>query len=171
MGSNNKSAQDNQNVQSKITQCHHNNTQHRTLLTIQVEDPEIINQLETAYSKEKKEQEMHNIRSDVQSGKIPSIIANSGATSHCGSKDNRFIHTCKPSTKVFHTPLEQMAKSTNKAKLIHQVQEPARMVHIIPGFQSSSLLSISKFANTNYVTILTPNDVSIMDDNNTKIAS
>ena len=59
----------------------------------------------------------------------------------------------------------------NTTNLIHQVQEPAQTVHIIPGLQNSSLLSISKFADANYRTKFTPSEVKIFDGDNTKISS
>ena len=114
---------------------------------------------------------MHKIKSDVQSGKIPSIIADSGNTSHCRNKNDPFVHMGEPSPKVFHMSLRLTTKEMHKAKLIHQVKEPARTVHIIPGLQNSSLFSIGKFANTNYITIFTPNKVQLFDGDNTKIAS
>ena len=105
--------------------------------------------------KRKKEQEMQKFQSDVQRGKIPSIIADSGATSLSGNETDPFIITDKLLTKVFHTPLGQVAKAMHTAKLIYQVQEPAQMVHIVPGLQKSSPLSTSKLADANYITIFT----------------
>ena len=98
---------------------------------------------------------MQKLEHDVPNGKMPSVIANSGATSHCSYKEDSFIHAGKSSPKVFHTPLGQIAKASIQAQLIHHVQEPARTVNTVPGLQNSSLLSISKFANANYVTVFT----------------
>ena len=50
-----------------------------------------------------------------------------------------------------------------EAKLHHNVREPARTVDIVPDLQHNSLLSASKFADANYVTILTPKEVLIYD--------
>ena len=98
---------------------------------------------------------MTEFQNDVQTGKIPLIVTNSGTTSHCRKENDLFLNTGKLPTKVFHTPLEQTAKVTKTAKLIHQVYKLAQTVHIVPWLQNSSLLSISKFAE-NYTTIFTP---------------
>ena len=102
---------------------------------------------------------MHQLKSDMQSEKIPTRIANSVAKSHCRCKNDPFIHTGKPLIKVFHMPLRQTALALNTAKLIHWVCKPATTVHIIPGLQNSLLLGIRKIADAQYIT------------NNTKITS
>ena len=52
---------------------------------------------------------------------------------------------------------------TQTTKLIHKVGEPAYKVHLVQGLHHSSLLSISKFADDNYITIFTPQDVKVSD--------
>ena len=99
MGSNRQSAHNKQSVQSKTTQSQHNHTDLIVPLTGQVEDPAKQNPLKAAFSKNKRSIEMQKLKHDVQIGKIPLIIANSGTTSHCGHKEDPFIHRDKLSTK------------------------------------------------------------------------
>ena len=54
----------------------------------------------------------------MQTGKIPSIIADSGATWHCGKVSNPFLDAWLLLTKIFHTPFGQTANATQTAKLI-----------------------------------------------------
>ena len=90
-------------------------------------------------------------------------VFDSGATSHCGRENDNFIPTNETSHKVFHLPTGQTTHASVEAKLHHDVREPARTVDIVPDLQHNSLLSASKFADANYVTILTPKEVLIYD--------
>ena len=114
-------------------------------------------------AQEKIAQEIQQTRQDVQSGKIPSIVVDSSATSNCGWVNDPFIYTCTQSAKVFQTPLGQVAKAFKQAKPIHHVQEPARMVDNVSGFQNNSLLSVSTFADANYITVFTLKELQIFD--------
>ena len=90
-------------------------------------------------------------------------VFDSGATSHCGREDDNFIPTDEPSHKVFHLPNGQTTNASKEAKLHHEVRDPARTVDIVPDLKHNSLLSGSKFADANYVSILTPKEVLIYD--------
>ncbi len=46
---------------------------------------------------------------------------------------------------------------------------PAKDVHIVPGIEHDSFLSIPKFADANYVAIFDKDKVNIYDANKTKI--
>ena len=92
-----------------------------------------------------------------------SAVFDSGATSHCGREEDNFIPTNNPSHKNFHLPTGQTTKASKEAKLHHKLREPARTVDIVPELKHNSLLSGSKFADANYVTILTPDEVLIYD--------
>ena len=98
-----------------------------------------------------------------------SAVFDSGATSHCGREKDNFIPTNLPSTKVFHLPTGHTTAASKQAKLHHQVREPARTVDIVPGLKHNSLLSASKFADANYITILTPTEVLIYDGEDLKL--
>ena len=60
-------------------------------------------------------------------------------------------------------PTGETTTATNQALLRHDVREPARTVDMVPALEHNSLLSASKFADANYITILTPNEVLIYD--------
>ena len=98
-----------------------------------------------------------------------SAVFDSGATSNCGREGDEYIPTNKKSTKVFHLPTGHTTAASMQAKLHHQVREPARTVDIVPGLKHNSLLSASKFADANYITVLTPTEVLIYDGEDLKM--
>ena len=49
------------------------------------------------------------------------------------------------------------------------LREPARSVDMVPVLASDTLLSVSKFADADYVTIYTPREVNIYDAKSTTI--
>ena len=73
---------------------------------------------EITYSRKKKQQELDRTKQDVLSDKIPSMVADSGATSSCGRVNDPFNQTGLPSTKLFHTPLGQMAQALETENFI-----------------------------------------------------
>ena len=70
--------------------------------------------------------------------------------------------------KIFHTPLGQTAQATKQAKVLHTIMEPEWTVNIVFNLTNSSLLSISNFADANYLTIFTPQDIQILTDSKQK---
>ncbi len=54
-------------------------------------------------------------------------------------------------------------------KLHHELQPPAKDVHIVPAIKRNSLISIPKFVNANYIAIFDKDKVNIYNANNTKI--
>ena len=54
-------------------------------------------------------------------------------------------------------------------ELQHELRHPAKDVHIVPGIEWDSLLSIPKFADANYVAIFDKDKVNIYDTNKTTI--
>ena len=64
---------------------------------------------------------------------------------------------------------ETRAAST-QAKLFHDVCEPAKTVDMVPQLQHNSLMSGGKFADVNYITVLTPTEVLIYDGKDTHIS-
>ncbi len=44
----------------------------------------------------------------------------------------------------------------------HDMRHPAKDVHIVPGIERDSLLSIPKFADTNYIAIFDKDEVNIL---------
>jgi hypothetical protein len=93
------------------------------------------------------------LKAGVRDGSIPSAVANTGATSSVGTtKDkcrNAFIPTERQSTKAFHMPNGTVEAATNMDEIYHNVQNPAKDIHIVPGIELDLLLSMAKFADAN----------------------
>ena len=104
-----------------------------------------------------------NARSSVADQKGNSAVYDTGATSNCGREGDDFIPTTVPSAKVFQMPTGETTPASTQSKLHHRVREPARTVDMVPALTHNSLLSGPKFADANYVTILTPTEVLIYD--------
>ena len=113
------------------------------------------------------------LKQGVLNGTIPSAIADSGATSSVGTKRdkkrNAFVATGRQSDKAFRRPNGEVEEASDVDKLQHDVRHPAKDVHIVPGIERDSLLSIPKFANANYVAIFDKDEVNIYDANKTTI--
>ena len=107
-----------------------------------------------------------------QNGKAtPSTaVFDTGASSSCGKQGNDLINTGEPSHKTFHLPTGHTAEASTKAKLHHNVRDPARNVEMVPDLQHNSLISGPKFADANYITVLTPNEVLIYDGDDLQIS-
>ena len=100
---------------------------------------------------------------------IPTAVYYSGATSHCGRVGDAFFLTRGKYNKIFQLPDGHTVHASGKAKLYHNVREPANTVDIIPILKLASLLSASKFAYANYILVLKPTEVKIYNANNIKI--
>ena len=61
------------------------------------------------------------------------------------------------------------ARASNKAKLEHKLRNPARDVDMVPMLAEYTLLSASKFADANYISIYDKNEVNIYDARTAKI--
>ena len=59
--------------------------------------------------------------------------------------------------------------ASDVCKLDHPLQDPARMVNMVPGLVDSSLLSTSKLASADYITVYYRKKVNMYDGHNTKI--
>ncbi len=92
---------------------------------------------------------------------VPSADFDSGATSNCELQSDPFQPTGKPSGKVFHLPTGHITTASHQAKLLLDVREPAKTVDIVPGLKHNSILSVRKFADAGYVTVLSPDTVNI----------
>jgi hypothetical protein len=113
------------------------------------------------------------LKQGVLDGSIPSAIADSGATSSVGTKRdkkrNAFVATGRQSDKSFRMPNGDVEEASDMDELLHDVRHPAKDVHIVPGIERDSLLSIPKFADANYVAIFDKDEVNIYDANKTTI--
>ena len=79
---------------------------------------------------------------------------------------DEFIATDQPSNKVFYMPTGKHTPASTIVKLKHNVRKPARTVDMVPALKHNSLISGSKFADANYITVLTPSEVLIYDGTN-----
>ena len=66
-------------------------------------------------------------------------------------------------------PNGNVKEASDMDKLHHNIRHPAKGVHIVPGIERDSLLSIPKFADANYVAIFDKDEVNIYDANKTTI--
>ena len=74
-----------------------------------------------------------------------------------------FIQTEKMSNKMFLLEDGHPTPATNIAKLEHRVQDPERMVNIVPVLSNQYLLSRGKFAEAAYVSVCDGDEVNIYD--------
>jgi hypothetical protein len=116
---------------------------------------------------------INELKQGVLDGSIPSVVANSRATSSVGTKRDRkrnaFVSTGRQSDKAFRMPNGEVEEASDMDEFQHNVRHPAKDVHIVPGIECNSLLSIPKFADANYVVIFDKDEVNIYDANKTKI--
>ena len=77
---------------------------------------------------------------------------------------DNFILRSEISNKIFHMPTGTTAPANVKAKLHHMVREPARTVDMVPNLNNNSLMSARKFADAQYITVLTTTEVLVYDD-------
>jgi hypothetical protein len=66
-------------------------------------------------------------------------------------------------------PNSKVEEESNMDELHHDVCHPAKDIHIVPGIERNSLLSIPKFVNANYVAIFDKDEVNIYNANKTII--
>ena len=67
-------------------------------------------------------------------------------------------------------PTGETKAASTQAKLYHDVHEPAKTVDMAPQLQHNSLISGGKFADANYITVITPTEVLIYDGKDTHIS-
>jgi hypothetical protein len=66
-------------------------------------------------------------------------------------------------------PNGQVEEANNMDELQHNVRHPTKDVHIVPGIECDSLLSIPKFVDANYIAIFDKDEVNIYNANKTSI--
>ena len=103
-------------------------------------------------------------------GDSNSAVFDTGATSSCGRTGDKFEPTTQRSHKIFHMPTGETTSASTQAKLFHNVREPAKTVDMVPQLQHNSLISGGKFADANYIKVLTPTEVLIYDGKDTRIS-
>ena len=110
------------------------------------------------------------LRRGIANGTIPSTVVDSGCTSGVGTMKDPCHRTGRTSNKEFILPGGEIMAATEIAEYPFSVRDPAKQLHITPGITTNSLLSTSKFAEANYITIFDKEEVNIYDANDTVIA-
>ena len=100
-------------------------------------------------------QERKTVQRDIGTGKIKTAVFDSGAKYNCGMVGDDFILIEEKSNKIFHMPTGTTAPASVKAKLHHSVRERAGTVEMVPNLKQNSLMSARKFADAQYITVLT----------------
>jgi hypothetical protein len=101
------------------------------------------------------------LRQGMEDGSIPSTVVDSGCTSGVGTTDDPCWQTGHTPNKQFILPGSKIVKATKIAKYPFKVRAPAQELHITPSITENSLLSTSKFAAANYITIFDKEEVNI----------
>ena len=94
-----------------------------------------------------------------------SIVVDSAATSTViRAEDVEHVELLPTrSTKVFYNANGTVSKAGQKAKLHYNLRETAKDADTVPSLALNSLLSTSKLADANYITIFTPDEVKVFD--------
>jgi hypothetical protein len=100
---------------------------------------------------------------------IPSIVADSAAMSSVGTPTAPLIPTGRISNKIFQLSTRTRTAATTVSKLLHDIRQPAKDVHIVPSIESNSLLSMAKFSKAGYITVFDNKEVNIYDAHNTTL--
>ena len=109
------------------------------------------------------------LRRGIIDGTIPSTVADSGCTSGVGTSDDLCRRMGSTSNKEFLLPGGEILAATEIAEYPFNVRDPAKQLHITPGITTNLLLSTSKFAKANSITIFDKEEVNIYDANDTVI--
>ena len=112
---------------------------------------------------------MAQLKAEVLDDIVLSGISDTGETSSAGYMGDPLIQTSTQLENVFRGPIGGKNCASNIAKLEHDLQEPAKSVDMVPGLASDTLLSGSKFADADYISIYDPLEVNIYDAKTTKI--
>lgn len=100
-----------------------------------------------------------------------SIVMDSAATSTViRSCDAVHVHVLPTqSTKVFYNANGSTSEASNQAKLQYNMQAPATEANMVPSLAMNLLLSTSKLADANYITIFTKDEVQVFDGGLAKV--
>ncbi len=95
-----------------------------------------------------------------------------GVTSDAAAKQDieALENTGQPSTKVFKLPDKPKIRATHKMLLKHKLQERAREMNVVPGLDST-LVSIPKMANADYIEVFDKQKATIYDPMTTMITA
>jgi hypothetical protein len=115
------------------------------------------------------ETEEERVKEGVVNGTIPYGVKDSGAPSTYGKSGDPFEPTNRKLTKTFHMPTGNETPAGDISLLHHDLCDPARTVDMVPGIKNNTLISTSKFADANYISIFDQEEVNAYDANTTKI--
>ena len=90
-----------------------------------------------------------------------------GATSTAGKGGHPFRLSNHPSDKVFYLPTGGTARASVKAKLMHELREPATEVFIVSVI-TNTLLSTGKLVEGGYFAVYDKNELNIYDGSKQK---
>jgi hypothetical protein len=95
-----------------------------------------------------------------------------GATSGAAAKHNikALENNGQPSNKVFMLPDKSKIRATQNMLLKHKLQEGAREMNAVPGLHST-LVSIPKIANADYIGVFDKHKATIYDAMTTTITA
>ena len=99
-------------------------------------------------------------------------ILDSRATSGAAPEEDegQFDDSGQMSSKTFMLPDKRTHRATKKMLLKHRLREGAREINIVPGLHTT-LISVPKLADANYVTIFDKNEAKIYDATITNIST
>ncbi len=95
-----------------------------------------------------------------------------GATSGIAAKQDikALENTGQPSTKEFMLPDKSKIRAIHKMLLKHKLREGAKEMNVVPGLHST-LVSIPKMANADYIVVFDKHKATIYDATTTTITS
>ena len=100
---------------------------------------------------------------------VPLALYDSGEMSSCKMNYNEFILKGEKSDKVFHIPTGTTTQASVKSKMHHNLRYPEIKLYMVPSLKHNSLMSVIKFVDANYITVLTPEEVVICNRNEVKL--
>lgn len=118
---------------------------------------ELINELRIQRKVERKRAKQRDSKQSEAT-----IVVDSAATSTViRTNDAQHVNVLPTkSTKVFYNANGTTSKASNRAELKYNLRVPANEADMVPGLEMNSLLSTSKLADANYITIFTKDKLS-----------
>jgi hypothetical protein len=99
-------------------------------------------------------------------------ILDTGCTSGAGAKHDAdcFHNTSLPSKKVFMLPDKTRIRATNKMRLKHNLRPEASKMNIVPNLHST-LISVPKMADADYIAVFNKKEAKIYDATTTIVST
>jgi hypothetical protein len=111
------------------------------------------------------------IKQGTLNGTLPSIVADSAATSNVGTTKDKsaFNPTGRPSNKIFQLPNGTRTAADTISELPFNIHQPTKDIHILPSITNNSLFSIPKTLDAGYITVFDDKEINIYDARDTKV--